>query len=406
MWFTGEVLCTPHVQPRVGHNMDISWNCKGIILVKKVLLNWNALSVSSCFFSLMLVQSPTSFPPPLSLPCSFLFVLHLVMLSEKKKKAATFTLVEHPVCFGHLPNLLPSLLCVPLCGLSLYSPKLQNRKTQFSKCDCCIGGWPAATVRALHMRSDGGERFASSVCWSANWRCSFLFFFLTPNSALCGWDLQPVRHCWWPLKWDPPPPHPPTWYSRGKSSEGTYCFNFKALCSVSAGRKPLSLSQREASFLGFSSSSHQLTCTRTLMHAEMSKQPVAAGGEASSVAKGVHLFLPSHSEPTSYGVPLHLPVIMPFVNGSSTVGEQKAVRALHWLVDTVFLVSLLNFMYRAMWSWRRDVSSSGGSHVWQKPVNPLTMKTSKESSFQLLPTLFSHCGAPTLQSPVHDTARC
>lgn len=45
----------------------------------------------------------------------------------------------------------------------------------------------------------------------------------------------------------------------------------------------------------------------------MSKQPVAAEEAASSVAKGVYLFLPSHSEPTSYGIPLHLPVIKPLV---------------------------------------------------------------------------------------------
>lgn len=42
----------------------------------------------------------------------------------------------------------------------------------------------------------------------------------------------------------------------------------------------------------------------------MSKQPVATEEESSSVAKGVHLFLPSESSPSIYGVPLQLPVMM------------------------------------------------------------------------------------------------
>lgn len=52
----------------------------------------------------------------------------------------------------------------------------------------------------------------------------------------------------------------------------------------------------------------QSTHTRTLP--QMSKQPVAVGKDASSVAKGIGLFLPSCSEPTGCGVPLHLPVII------------------------------------------------------------------------------------------------
>lgn len=91
---------------------------------------------------------------------------------------------------------------------------------------------------------------------------------------------------------------PPTWCSRGKSSEHTYCFNFKALCLVS----------EEASFgLQFLVST---ISTLTRFHTQMSKQPVAAKVDASSVARGVDLFLHSHTDPTSFGVPLHLPVIM------------------------------------------------------------------------------------------------
>lgn len=96
---------------------------------------------------------------------------------------------------------------------------------------------------------------------------------------------------------------PPTRFTRGKSGERTYCFNFKALCLVSG----------EASFgLQF----------HTDTHTQMSQQPVAAGEDASSVAKRVHLFLPSHSEPTSYGVPLHLPVIMPVLMEAAYSGNR------------------------------------------------------------------------------------
>lgn len=38
--------------------------------------------------------------------------------SSKPGKRATFMLVEHTVSFGQLPDLLLSLLCVTLCGLS------------------------------------------------------------------------------------------------------------------------------------------------------------------------------------------------------------------------------------------------------------------------------------------------
>ena len=131
---------------------------------------------------------------------------------------------------------------------------------------------------------------------------------------------------------------PPTWYTRGKSSEHTYCFNFKALCLVSEGRKPLSLPQWEASFLHFglqfliSPSPHTHTHTHTHTEREkererereMSKQPVAARDGASSVAKGVHLFLPNHSEPTTYEVTLHLPVIMPLLMEVSYSGNKAA----------------------------------------------------------------------------------
>lgn len=91
---------------------------------------------------------------------------------------------------------------------------------------------------------------------------------------------------------------PPTWCSRGKSSEHTYCFNLKALCLVS---------EEASSGLQFLVST---ISTLTRFHSQMSKQPVAAKGDASSVARGVDLFLRSHTDPTSFGVPLHLPVIM------------------------------------------------------------------------------------------------
>lgn len=101
----------------------------------------------------------------LSLPRHSFSSLHSASVnafkSSRPGKRATFMLVEHTVCFGQLPNLLPSLLCVTLCGLSfclsasLFSLKLQNRKTQFSKSGCCIGGWPTPTARAFHKRSDG-----------------------------------------------------------------------------------------------------------------------------------------------------------------------------------------------------------------------------------------------------------
>lgn len=46
--------------------------------------------------------------------------LHLVTLSRfPSQQKEPFTLVEHTVCFGRLPNLLHSPLCFPLCGLSL-----------------------------------------------------------------------------------------------------------------------------------------------------------------------------------------------------------------------------------------------------------------------------------------------
>lgn len=59
----------------------------------------------------------------------------------------------------------------------------------------------------------------------------------------------------------------------------------------------------------------------------MSKQPVAAEEDASSVAKGVGLFLPGHSEPTSYGVPLHLPVIMSVLMEAAYSGNKEAAPA-------------------------------------------------------------------------------
>lgn len=66
------------------------------------------------------------------------------------------------------------LFCVSLSvvflSAPLLSPKLQNRKTPFSQSNCCIGGWPTPTVRVLHMRSDGGKIFASSVFYPANWK--------------------------------------------------------------------------------------------------------------------------------------------------------------------------------------------------------------------------------------------
>lgn len=65
----------------------------------------------------------------------------------------------------------------------------------------------------------------------------------------------------------------------------------------------------------------------TQTHTQMSQQPVAAGEDASSVAKRVHLFLPSHSEPTSYGVPLHLPVIMPVLMEAAYSGNKEAAPA-------------------------------------------------------------------------------
>lgn len=97
---------------------------------------------------------------------------------------------------------------------------------------------------------------------------------------------------------------PPTWFTRGKSRERTYCFNFKALCSVS----------EEASFgLQF--------------HTQMSQQPVAAGEDASSVAKRVHLFIPGHSERTGYGVLFHLPVTMPVLMEAAYSGNKEAAPA-------------------------------------------------------------------------------
>lgn len=62
-------------------------------------------------------------------------------------------------------------------------------------------------------------------------------------------------------------------------------------------------------------------------HTQMSQQPVAAGEDASSVAKRVHLFIPSHSECTSYGVPLHLPVIMAVLMEAAYSGNKEAAPA-------------------------------------------------------------------------------
>lgn len=105
---------------------------------------------------------------------------------------------------------------------------------------------------------------------------------------------------------------PPTWCSRGKSSERTYCFNFKALRLVS----------EEASFgLRFLVST---ISALTRFHTQMSKQPVAAKGDASSVARGVDLFLRGHTDPASFGVPLHLPVIMSALMEAACRGNTDA----------------------------------------------------------------------------------
>lgn len=75
----------------------------------------------------------------------------------------------------------------------------------------------------------------------------------------------------------------------GKSSERTYCFNFKALRLVSEG----------ASF--WTSVPHLTINTHTRTLPQMSKQPVAVGKDASGVVKGIGLFLTGHSEPTGCG---------------------------------------------------------------------------------------------------------
>lgn len=125
--------------------------------------------------------------------------------SSKPGKRAAFMLVEHTVCFGQLPNLLPSLLCVTLCGPSLSLPhcslwNIQNRKAPFCDSGCCVAGWPPPTASALHERSDGRKNicFISIPVDKPKQRhCSISF---TCPRAPCGWDPQPVPRCRWPLK--------------------------------------------------------------------------------------------------------------------------------------------------------------------------------------------------------------
>lgn len=211
-WFTGEVLCTPHIQPRVGHNMDISWSCKGIILAKNVCSSQLKCSFGALVFFQPHARSvsPTSFPPPLSLPCSFLFVLHLVMLSSrsslgrKKKKEK-----QHLRWLSTLFVLVTSQTFSPLFYVSLSVVSLCTLRNAKIKKHNFLNVIVVLVVDLLrqweHFTWDQMEERGSLHQYAARQTdgVAFFFFFFTTNSALCGWDLQPVRHCWWPLKWDP-----------------------------------------------------------------------------------------------------------------------------------------------------------------------------------------------------------
>lgn len=163
----------------------------------------------------------------------------------KPGKKATFTLVEHSL-FWSTPKPSPvSFVCPSLWSFLLPLCSLLNSKIEkhhflnlivvlvvdlLLQWECFTWGQMEEKYFLHQYSVRQTER-----------QCSISF---TYPGALCGWD--------GPLKWDPPP----TWYSRGKSSERTYCFNFKVLCLVSVGRKPRSFSQWKASFLGFSSLSY------------------------------------------------------------------------------------------------------------------------------------------------------
>lgn len=125
--------------------------------------------------------------------------------SSQPGERVTFTLVEHTVCFGQLPNLFLSLLCVTLCGLSfclsVLSQNLKIEKDNFSESSCCIGGWPTPTARGLHEIRPWRMKNISFIIMlvdklkqrqrSISFTCPFTY---------CGWDPQPAPHCRWPLK--------------------------------------------------------------------------------------------------------------------------------------------------------------------------------------------------------------
>lgn len=94
--------------------------------------------------------------------------------SSKPGKRAAFMLVEHTVCFGQLPNLLPSLLCVTLCGpslslcLTVLSETSKIEKHHFA---ILVVVWPVDLLlqRVRFTRDQMAEKiFASSVFQSTN----------------------------------------------------------------------------------------------------------------------------------------------------------------------------------------------------------------------------------------------
>lgn len=93
----------------------------------------------------------------------------------------------------------------------------------------------------------------------------------------------------------------------------------------------------------------------------MSKQPVAVGEGSSSVAKGVHLFSLSNSEPTIYGVPLHLPMITLLLMEAAYPGNKKAERGPAVISPHHIFPLLLDIMYAILQALSRKLAKNNNS---------------------------------------------